>query len=514
MEDDRDSAPTSTPQAVAPGLPPGVQAPSRLEEDIPASEMPTAPEAGKSLRPDDEDWVSRTTRRVPAPPPAIDVGATVGGKYRLEALLGSGGMGRVFEGVHIELDSRVAVKVMHPYILNLPEHSRRFRREARAASRINHPNVVRVLDFGIDNDTHFIVMEYVVGTTLGAWLETFAQPPPLADVYDIGEQMLSGLDAAHLAGVVHRDLKPENILLTTNEQGFRTVKIADFGLARYQDPEDQGASFTRDDTIAGTPGYMSPEQCRSLKVEASSDLYAFGCILTEMLQLDPPFIAETAIDVISKQLYMPPGPLLRPFSTEAIPDLLETLRLDLLSKVPDQRPRSAEEVIFRLRECLSPEAAEKASKRKRASPVGIRGDRVPDWNRNGQTEATATSEREILVQLVRQGVTGGLRDSELVGLVMQGILTQTEPPEAKESAPVALVDAGPDRAYALQALERLVAEGRSVVVCIANPSQEDLNNFIEQGASEVVALPAAGDALARRIKRAAKKLAQRSQVLA
>ncbi|HTJ81387.1 MAG TPA: serine/threonine-protein kinase [Polyangiaceae bacterium] len=284
-------------------------------------------------------------------------GTTLGGRYRLERLLGKGGMGAVYKADHLSLGVKVAVKVMHASFGASVDAERRFAREAHAASLLSHKNVVRVLDYGRAEELHYIVMELLVGESLADWLRRRSVPPPLADVLDIVTQIADALDAAHSSGVVHRDLKPENVFLAEESGGGRVVKVVDFGLA-FVDEEDPTGTLTRPDAVAGTPHYMSPEQCRSLHVGTSTDLYALGCLLTDLLQLAPPFSSGAPVEIIARQMFAPPPPLDRPGDAEAVPPLLERLRLELLAKQPEQRPSTAAEVHERLAIAFDPARAE------------------------------------------------------------------------------------------------------------------------------------------------------------
>jgi eukaryotic-like serine/threonine-protein kinase len=258
---------------------------------------------------------------------AIEVGHVLAGKYRLTRELGHGGMGRVFAAEQLDLGVEVAVKILFDFVALQPELVERFRREARATLLLNHPNVVRVFTYGEHDSSVYLVMELVEGRSLGEWLEQQGAPPSLEAVCAISTQILDALAAAHALGIVHRDLKPDNVLLTD----ALAVKVVDFGLAHVDDPR-QEHSLTRADAVAGTPAYMSPEQSRSLRVGPASDLYAFGCVLTDLLQLAPPFRGDSPLDTISQHLFLAPPALSRPDGSEPIPPLLEKLRLELLAK--------------------------------------------------------------------------------------------------------------------------------------------------------------------------------------
>jgi class 3 adenylate cyclase/predicted Ser/Thr protein kinase len=283
-------------------------------------------------------------------------GSLLAGRYRLERVLGRGGMGAVYKADHLALGVKVAVKVMHAAFGGSVGAERRFAREAHATSLLAHRNVVRVLDYGKSEALHFIVMELLEGESLAAWLDRKEAPPPLAEVADLVRQIADALAAAHDAGVVHRDLKPDNVFLSTESGGSRVVKVVDFGLAHVEEDNPEG-TLTRADAVAGTPYYMSPEQCRSLKVGASTDLYALGCILTELLQLAPPFEGGAPAEIIARQMFAPPPPLRRPEGAEPVPPLLERLRLDSLAKTPEARPASAAIFRDRLDQALDPARA-------------------------------------------------------------------------------------------------------------------------------------------------------------
>ena len=266
-------------------------------------------------------------------------GKVLANKYELQTRLGVGGMGEVYRATHLTLGVEVAVKIMHPQVAIIDEYTRRFRREAHAASLLHHRNVVRVTDFGEEQGLLYLVMELLRGESGAQWLHRSMIPPPLEEVAHVLSQVLDAFEAAHSAGIVHRDLKPENVFLAIEDDGKRIVKVVDFGLAHVDDYRDSGPTLTRQDIVSGTPEYMSPEQCRSLAVGASTDIYAIGCLLTEMLQLQPPFVGN-AVEVMTQQMFVPAPPLRRASTVPPVPPLLERLRLSLLAKHPEQRPQS------------------------------------------------------------------------------------------------------------------------------------------------------------------------------
>ncbi|MCC7074647.1 MAG: serine/threonine protein kinase [Deltaproteobacteria bacterium] len=240
-----------------------------------------------------------------APEPS-NVGRTLAGRYRLTRLLGTGGMGSVYEAIHVHTDKRVAVKLLSSGLSKDLKLVARFRREAMAASRLEHENCVHVDDFGEDADgTFFIVMELIEGHGLADELRKSGPMPP-ARVAHIAVQLLKALDAAHAAGVLHRDLKPQNVMLTAKPGRSDIVKVVDFGIAKIttNSPEDQGA-LTVPGTIFGTPEYMSPEQARGETLDARSDLYSAAVVLWHMLLGRSPFrgasVRETLLKVFSDE---------------------------------------------------------------------------------------------------------------------------------------------------------------------------------------------------------------------
>src|SRR5262245_61567642 len=346
----------------------------------------------------------------------IEVGRVLANKYRLKHELGHGGMGRVFAAEQLDLGVGVAVKLLFDFVAAQPEQLERFRREARASLLLNHPNVVRVFDFGQDEGTPYLVMELIDGRSLGHWLKEQRCPPPLALVRSIATQILDALAAAHEIGIVHRDLKPDNVLITRELQ----AKVVDFGLAHVEDPLRQ-ETLTRADLVAGTPAYMSPEQSRSLRVGPPSDLYAFGCVLTELLALAPPFRGDSPLDTMSQHLFLPPPPLARPENSEHIP-LLEKLRLELLAKNPGQRPKDATTTRERLDEAFDPDrAARRLPSRKAELQAGAREERIPGWNRAAASPGASVDEPRRRVALLSLTSPSRLHERALAtGLAAHG----------------------------------------------------------------------------------------------
>jgi len=281
------------------------------------------------------------------------IGTIVAGRYRLERLLGAGGMGSVYRGEHVHMKKPVAVKVLHREMTALPEMVARFEREAVAAGRIEHPNVVTASDFGrLDDGSFFLVLEFVEGTPLAKVLDKEHVLPPERALH-ITRQIADALGAAHALRIVHRDLKPDNIMLVDRENYRDFVKVLDFGIAkvRMQDETGKTQQLTQLGTVFGTPEYMSPEQARGNPVDGRGDLYALGVMLYEMLAGKTPFKADDLIVVLTRHITEPPPPL-----SEKIPGPVRELVMKLLAKSPDERYQSAPELVLEIDRMIGPSA--------------------------------------------------------------------------------------------------------------------------------------------------------------
>ncbi len=264
------------------------------------------------------------------------------GRYRLKRLLAKGGMAEVWESVDDILGRPVAVKVLHPHLAADESFRERFRREAIAAARLAHPNVVATFDTGTDEGITFIVMELVEGSTLRQLLNETGPMAP-GRVVHVGAQVADALHYAHRAGVVHRDVKPANILVCPDGR----VKVADFGIAKAveeSEPERPHPSeaLTSTGSIIGTAQYLAPEQVDGRAVDGRTDVYALGVVLYEMVCGRPPFTGETDMAVALKHITTePPAPgAIR----SGIPRPLEQIVLRALAKAPEGRFQSAQEL--------------------------------------------------------------------------------------------------------------------------------------------------------------------------
>ena len=269
---------------------------------------------------------------------ALSAGAKLG-NFEIVELLGRGGMGEVWRARDARLKRDVAIKVLPAPLARDPDRIARFEREARAASALNHPNIIAVYDIGRDNDTYWIASELVRGDTLRRMIE--AGPMPAPKVIGIASQVAAGLAAAHAAGLVHRDLKPENIMVTRDGH----VKILDFGLAKQRrtTPDSTTTDLTDEGVVLGTAGYMSPEQVRGEAADHRSDLFSFGVVLYEMLCGKRAFAGNSSVEVMNAVLKEEPAEL-----PASVPAALGSVVRRCLEKEPDRRFQNAADLGFAL----------------------------------------------------------------------------------------------------------------------------------------------------------------------
>lgn len=281
------------------------------------------------------------------------IGETIG-NFKLLSRLGRGGMGEVYLAEHASIQTKVAVKVLHPEISRDTGHVQRFFNEARIVGRIKHAGIVKIFDVGFFHDHAYLIMELLEGESLAARLERCGRMPA-SQLANLGRQIASTLDATHRAGVTHRDLKPDNIFLVVDEElaARERVKILDFGIAKLTgtlavaSPKTQGTM--------GTPTYMAPEQWGdSAQVDWRADVYSLGCVVYEMACGQPPFVATTIAEAYAKHLTeAPAAPRSR---SPDLPPAFETLILRLLAKQPEDRAVPMAEIV-RAFEALVPDLA-------------------------------------------------------------------------------------------------------------------------------------------------------------
>ncbi|GER82647.1 MAG: serine/threonine protein kinase [Thermogemmatispora sp.] len=280
-------------------------------------------------------------------------GTLIAGRYEIREHIATGGMASVFKTWDHRVERIVAIKVLRSLDKNDLRAVERFRREARAAAALAHPNAVTIYDFVEEGGQYFLVMEYIQGPTLKQ-LITQRRRLQVREAFEIACQVCSVLQVAHARGFIHRDIKPQNIMLTWNgitplSQDLSSglwVKLTDFGIVRVA--EDAG--LTNSGIVLGTADYLSPEQARGETLTASSDLYSLGVVLFEMLAGRPPFVGPTAVSIAMQHASTNP-PLLRQFNP-SLPISVERVVMRALEKEPEDRFHSAIELQQALRACL------------------------------------------------------------------------------------------------------------------------------------------------------------------
>lgn len=342
------------------------------------------------------------------------------GRYAVEGRLGQGAMGVIYRGYDPALDRAVAIKLVRADLMSdegRGEYVERFRREARAAGRCSHPNIVGVFDYGLHEENPYLVMELVEGVTLGQVLRERGQLPAEQAVGYVA-QMLDGLAAAHAQGIVHRDVKPANVLVTRDGQ----VKVADFGVSRTDSAGTE--TLTQVGAVIGTPSYMSPEQCRGEVVDARADVFSAGVVLFELLAGRRPFTGGSAPEVWHKLMHVAPEDL-RALCPEVAPGLVEVVERSL-TKAPGERFAGAAAMAAALRrEAL-------AGDETRVMGVG-----VGSGLGAGQFDAdvTATLARRLAAHvgpIAQRLVTSAISRSTSLDALIATLATSIEEPEGRQ----------------------------------------------------------------------------------
>ena len=404
------------------------------------------------------------------------IGLVLNGRYRITHRLGEGGMGIVYRGERLELQRPVAIKFLHSPYARSPKFVSRFQREARAMSRLSHPCLVSVIDFGV-HEAPYIVMDFVTGATLRDVMDDGRLAPQRA--IQITRQILSGLAHAHGQGVVHRDVKPGNIMLGEAAGMGDHVRIFDFGLAKLHDPGLEGEPSMVG--IVGTPCYMAPEQARGDKVDARADLYAVGIVLFEMLTGQKPFDGEDSVSILRMQRDKSP-PKLRSIAPELTSEL-ELVVSKALEKDLMKRFQTAAEFLDALEHV--PEATGRTTSApqqdKSEDPVAfaetqqVSSPRVERTSSYNALESTARRSGEIAMVRLRRAVYLfglGLLIGVLVWRFRGGAETPRESAERAATAPQTEPSAGEPQAVEQQPSQPIAEPAPEVAEPSPTPTGE------------------------------------------
>jgi tRNA A-37 threonylcarbamoyl transferase component Bud32/tetratricopeptide (TPR) repeat protein len=393
------------------------------------------------------------------------LGKLVGERYRLQGRIGEGGMGLVYRAEHTLMKKTVAVKLLHGELGQVGEAVRRFEREAQSASRLNHPNIIAVTDFGQTATGEFyLAMEYVPGRSLG---EALADEPlhrmSVGRALGIVRQMLSALAHAHAQGVVHRDLKPANIMLTRSVDGRSddVVKILDFGIAKMMTeaaasggPANAGEpALTQNTMVFGTPSYMSPEQATAAEVDSRADLYSCGVILFELLTGRKPFVANDLARILAMHVTAPPPRFATVAPDARLPAALEEVVMRALEKDRARRFQTADQFAAAL-ESLETAVVPQAL----AAAAVVRGRRALVGARVISAELLALYNR-LPSEFRRWTPLFGVLGVVLMLVIVPTLCSRATNPGATPPAPKAVAEVV---TQPLQDVEAAVARGRFV----------------------------------------------------
>lgn len=428
----------------------------------------------------------------------LEGGEIVAGRYRIEGILGEGGMGAVYEATQLNLGRPVALKLLLPRFTVQPEARQRFEREARVAAALHHPNAVAIYDFGADNDRLYLVMERLHGMTLReAQIEGDSVEMGLKEGLRIVASVCDVLVVAHGQGLVHRDLKPENIFLEKNQSGVERVVVVDFGLAFIEDQEDVGR-MTREGVLSGTPEYISPEQVRSRAVGPQSDIYSLGCVLYEVITGTVPFIGSDSFETITHHVYSPPHRPSEVVPEKHIPRDLEALVLQMMEKTPSRRPL-AEEVQERLADIL-----QGLDRRERAREEAALEGRLSRMIPRSKVHAEGTTLQSFSDEEtghVAFYFIGPLEEQLRTAFKVNGLepLVAENGELGRESEVVFAPDASHDL------IHQLISQGFAVLTSSDPSDFEAMAELLTLGVDEVVPRPVRADEVARRIWRVIRK---------
>jgi eukaryotic-like serine/threonine-protein kinase len=457
----------------------------------------------------------------------LRLGAELEGRYRIESLIGVGGMGRVYQAIHLTLGEHVAVKFLIKSVAELAASKERFRREARILARIRHPGIVSVLDFGeypkVDGEL-FMVMELVAGVALAERVMPQGPPMSLLRVASIFDQLLAVLEVAHAEGVIHRDLKPENIMLMEREGQSDLVKVLDFGLALVEQSKDMARRLTETGTVHGTPHYMSPEQCRGLDVGAPTDVYAVGCMLFEIFAGVSPFDAEDMAALMAQQMFVDPPAIASVGYQRAVSPGLEKLVRRTLAKAASERP-TASELRSQLRAAFSGTDVDTLRSKaalERVAAAGLSRDdraltgvisRPPQSNPKQEEPALGAAKApapeaplRVVLWADASPMARDLRDAlSVAGLRVTMHDQDVKPPPEIHGDTVRGVVLGLWARCAADLIALRKDYPRLPVVCVGARDAAHIAELVRGGATEVMLVAAAKEDVAKKTKRAVQR---------
>lgn len=429
----------------------------------------------------------------------------IGGRYQLEGIIGKGAMGVVYAAKHATIEREFAIKVLLPKLSIDKEYRTRFLREARINARLAHPNVVQVFDTGDHDGLLFTVMELLQGGSLQQ-LVSAGQLGGVEEIFEIGVQIASALDAAHQLALVHRDVKPENVIVEVDDEGVRRCVLVDFGLAFITDSSDLGRMTTSGSVVSGTPLYMSPEQVAGSDIGPESDVYSLGCLLYELVCGETPFESadDSVVRIMSKHLFTPPTPLSQ--RAEGVPYQLEELILAMLEKEAARRP-SAARVVAALHDMAN--SAQNLLRGGSARPRHERMVEAPTRRGNSELSATARLSvgRSSTTDRAPFAVIGGRLDEDMeMALAANGfgaVYVETVAQAVNHDVFAVLL---------LSPTPKLIQESRTDLLVVAAAPAGDLqavSDLIRFGAHDVVSDELLTQELTRKLGRQLRKSRRR-----